>query len=243
MIPQKPVRAFDDGLDRDFYTEVQKMSFHLRTDYTARRLALYELYKMCVEVPGCVVELGIRHGATFYYIAQMMELFNPGMIPPAISNRHLYGFDTLEGFPSISESDRSPQEWKEMQVGGVSTNKELVLREFEEYKRNRSLIPERLHLIVGDAMDTLPRFVDDHPGLKISFLYFDFDLYDPTLLALELLYPLVSPGGVIIFDEYGLVEFPGETKAVDEFFKGRAVKMQTFPWACCPSMYMVKEEC
>ena len=112
MIPQGPINVFGDDFDRDFYTEVQKMSFHLRTDYTARRLALYELYKMSINVPGSVVELGTRHGATFYYFAQMMEIFNYGMRPPSICNRHLYGFDTLEGFPSISDNDHSKHEWK-----------------------------------------------------------------------------------------------------------------------------------
>jgi len=105
MIPQKPINIFGDGFDRDFYTEVQKMSFHLRTDYAARRLAIYELYKMSTHVPGSVVELGTRHGATFYYLAQMIEIFNYGMRPPSTCNRHLYGFDTLKGFPSISDNE------------------------------------------------------------------------------------------------------------------------------------------
>ena len=82
MIPQKPIDVFGDNVARDFYTEVQKMSFHLRTDYTTRRLALYELYKMSMDIPGSVVELGTRHGATFYYLAQMIEIFNYGMRPP-----------------------------------------------------------------------------------------------------------------------------------------------------------------
>lgn len=34
MIPFKPLNIFGDDINRDFYTEVQKMSFHLRTDYT-----------------------------------------------------------------------------------------------------------------------------------------------------------------------------------------------------------------
>lgn len=242
MIPEKKLDIFQDGIQRDFYTEVQKMSFHLRVDYTARRLALYELYKKTVELPGSIVELGIRHGANFYYLAQLIEMFNYGMRPPAHCNRHLYGFDTLEGFPSISEKDRSQHEWHEMKVGGVTTNKELVLKELEEFKKNRSLIPERLHLVVGDAMETVPKFVKDNPGLKISFLYFDFDLYEPTLMALKCLYPLVVPGGVIALDEYGFVDFPGETRAVDEYFSGCTdIEVKTIPWAYCPSAYVIKK--
>jgi hypothetical protein len=128
-----------------------------------------------------------------------------------------------------------------MCVGGVSTNKELVLKEFEEYKK-RSMIPERLHLVVGDATETIPQFVEEHPGLKISLLYFDFDLYEPTLAGLYYLYDLVSPGGVIVFDEYGLVDFPGETIAIDKFFKGKNIRLHTFPWAYCPSAYFIKKE-
>ena len=43
------------------------------------------------------------------------------------------------------------------------------------------------------------------------------DLYKPTKVAIETIYPLVVRGGVMIFDDYGIPDWSGETKAVDQF--------------------------
>ncbi|WP_300912358.1 hypothetical protein [Helicobacter rodentium] len=45
-------------------------------------------------------------------------------------------------------------------------------------------------------------------------------------------------GGAIVFDDYGI--FAGETKAVDEFFKDKKVKLQKFPFLHKPS-FIIKE--
>jgi hypothetical protein len=37
------------------------------------------------------------------------------------------------------------------------------------------------------------------------------------------------PGGIIIFDEYGFPDWPGETKAVDGFVKQHNVTLKTIP--------------
>ncbi|MDP3935319.1 MAG: TylF/MycF/NovP-related O-methyltransferase [Candidatus Giovannonibacteria bacterium] len=41
------------------------------------------------------------------------------------------------------------------------------------------------------------------------------------------MYPRLVKGGVFITDDYGV--FPGETKAVNDFFKNKKVKIQCFP--------------
>ena len=62
----------------------------------------------------------------------------------------------------------------------------------------------------------MPDYLNNNPQLKISLLHIDVDIYEPTTLALELLYPCLVKGGVIIFDDYGA--FAGTNKAVDNFF-------------------------
>ena len=59
---------------------------------------------------------------------------------------------------------------------------------------------------------------------KISLLHIDVDVYEPTKIILELLYDKISKKGVIIFDDYNVVQ--GETDAVNEFFKARGIKKQ-----------------
>ena len=51
---------------------------------------------------------------------------------------------------------------------------------------------------------------------------------------------MVSPGGVVAFDEYALAGY-GESDAVDEFFRGQKIGLRSFPWAKTPTAFVVKE--
>ena len=105
-----------------------------------------------------------------------------------------------------------------------------------------SFIPrfKRAELVRGDCRLTVPKYVTENPGLRISLLHLDLDLYEPTLVALKYLYPLVVPGGVVIFDEYGMVGFPGETKAIDEYFHGEHIVIEKFPFISTPGGFLIK---
>ena len=52
--------------------------------------------------------------------------------------------------------------------------------------------------------------------------------------------PLVVPGGVVVFDEYGIRPWEGESKAVDEFFEGKVVEMRKLDWSPNPGAYVIK---
>jgi hypothetical protein len=59
--------------------------------------------------------------------------------------------------------------------------------------------------------DTIPQ---DAPA-QIALLRLDTDWYESTYHELVHLYPRVSPGGVIIIDDYG--HWTGARKAVDQY--------------------------
>jgi hypothetical protein len=235
------IRDNEQHEDRDFFFEMQKYSAHLRADFVARQVAVADIYRMTLDLPGSVLELGVRNGANFYYLARLMEIFGPAARrDPACGDRHLFGFDTFAGFPEVSTQDRGLRQWKEMQKGGVGTfNRDQLFADFERFRRD-SAVGDRVHLIEGDVLETVPRFVEEETAPAIALLYLDLDLYQPTLVALEHLYPLVVPGGIVVFDEYGYAEFPGETKAVNEYFKDREIRLCRFPHAYCPSAFLVK---
>ena len=96
-----------------------------------------------------------------------------------------------------------------------------------------------IQLIKGDATRTIPEYLDRHPGFRVALLNLDFDAYDPTAVALERLYPRVVPGGVVLFDDYGIREY-GESDAVDAFFRGAPAVYQALPWALSPRAYLIK---
>jgi hypothetical protein len=91
----------------------------------------------------------------------------------------------------------------------------------------------------GDLAGSLERvrrrlhhdFVRFHPGWiperfpdvadrRFCFVHVDVDLYEPTRAALEFFHPRLSPGGVVLFDDYGFSTCPGARRAVDEFAAG-----------------------
>lgn len=61
-------------------------------------------------------------------------------------------------------------------------------------------------LVVGWFDDTLPGFLDRHPG-PVDFLHVDGDLYSSARTVLNLVGPRLRAGSVIVFDEF--FNFPG----------------------------------
>jgi len=86
----------------------------------------------------------------------------------------------------------------------------------EEVKRNMEATgypPAQISYIKGKVEDTLPA---EAPA-QIAVLRLDTDWYESTRHELVHLYPRLSPGGVLIIDDYGY--WTGARKAVDEYFR------------------------
>lgn len=228
------------GRERDFFFEMQKHSCHLRQAFFARQLGIAELYRRTVDLPGSVAEFGVRNGANFFFLARLIETFNGAQRHDGIAARHLFGFDTFSGFPSVAPQDQAETAWHDMGVGGVPTDREVFFDDLARFTAE-SPIGNRLHVVEGDVLETLPAFRARWPGIRFSLLYLDLDLYEPTRCVLEQLWDCVVPGGIVVFDEYALPEFPGETQAVDEFLAGRGQPLQTLPWCYCPTAFTVKQ--
>lgn len=215
-------------------------AYILRRDLP-RFLAHYELFKKVVDLPGCVVELGVFKGASFFMLTNLMETFCAGD-----RYRKVFGFDHFEGLKQdqFAPEDGAPDACVNKQAGGYRATADEI-RTLVAVHNADNLLPgaERCRLIEGDVMQTLPVFLEQNPGLKICYLHLDMDLYKPTRFALDLLYPLVVTGGVICFDEYGLMPWQGETRAVDEFFADFEKKpvIRKFPFHHLPHGYMIKE--
>jgi len=213
---------------------------YVRRIHLTRFLAHYELFKQVIDLPGCIVEIGVSRGISFFTWSKLMEIFCPGD-----RKRKIYGFDSFEGLQNFHKEDGKQDPSVGKTVGGYSAA--TVREEVEALVRitnqdNMVAGVERCALVIGDIKETLPRFLDDNPGFRISLLHLDVDLYEPTKLALEQLYPLVVKGGVVVFDEYGLVPWQGETNAVDEYFRtiGEKPLIRKFAFSTGPHGYFVK---
>jgi len=134
---------------------------------------------------------------------------------PFAFTREVFGFDTFEGFPEISSHDDHHA------YSGAFSNcsMDVLERCIEFYDRNRPIghIP-KVKLVRGDACETIPAFFKDNPHVLVALLYLDFDLYEPTKIALETIVPRMPKGGIIAFDQLNQLRWKGETKALLDVF-------------------------
>jgi hypothetical protein len=195
----------------------------------ARFLARYELFKTFKDVQGSIVECGVLFGGGLLSFAKLSAILEPYNF-----QRRIIGFDSFSGFPDIDPADlRGLPDRKSdhLRQHGFSADGAYddILQAIDIFDMNRFLnhFP-KVDVVRGDFSTTGPRYLEDHPHLIISCLYLDFDIYQPTRLALELFLPRVPKGGVIVFDELNEEAFPGETLAVMEMLPVSTLRVRRF---------------
>ncbi len=220
---------------------IKNIGLYIKRTKLTRLLTYYELFKPTIDLPGDIVELGVFRGESLLTFAKLLECFCMGD-----RVKKVFGFDHFKGLQNFTEQDGGDYHGVDKQKGGwCGSDYYEELRELMVLFDADRFVPmkERLSLVEGDVCETIPRFAEDNPGLRISVLHFDLDLYEPTRVGLQHFYDKVVPGGIIIFDEYAFHQFAGETAAVDEFMKERGIttRLRTFNWFSNPGAYMVKE--
>jgi len=211
----------------------------LRRVNFAKYIAQIDVFKETLNLPGCIVECGVFKGVSLLTFAKLVETLCPGD-----TLKRIVGFDTFSGFPSLNEKDGGPDEKRGKVQGGWNANDFLpFLEEIIDVAQKDSMIPrfKRIELVKGDACKTIPAYVKKNPGLRISLLHLDMDIYEPTLVALQHLYPLVVPGGIVLLDEYAMDGFPGESQAFDDYFAANRPILKKFPYISTPGGYFVKK--
>lgn len=212
---------------------------HVRRQDIARFLAKFEIFKLNLQVMGCVVECGVFAGGGLMSWAHFSSILEPYNY-----NRRILGFDTFSGFPEVHEKDFGMGSSEHLRKGGLKTSGSIA-KEIQNlvsiHDRNRPLGHiSKVEIIAGDARETIPKYLKEHPYLLISLLYLDFDLYEPTKVALECFYPFLVKGGIVAFDELNSPEFPGETVALLETIGLDRARLQRFTFDPYIS-YFVKE--
>ncbi len=190
-------------------------------------LAHYELYQSIVDLPGSVVELGVYKGTS---------LIRFGTFRNALENdfsRKIIGFDAFGTFPREGISlDADTKFIDRFETGGGDGLKRDELSAILSRKNF-----ENIELVEGNVFDTVPQYLEANPATRIALLHLDMDVKEPTVFALERLYPLVVPGGLIVFDDYSTVA--GETEAVDDFLAENGLVLEKTRFNYIPS-YVVK---
>lgn len=172
------------------------------------------------KIPGDIVECGVWRGG---------NLVIAGLLKKRLGfNRSIWAYDTFAGMTAPSSEDYKPTG----QVDATHRFNELSKSDYNEWclasldevvdNYRQRVGTDDLKTVRGPVQETL-RHPENIPE-NIAVLRLDTDFYDSTKMELEVLYPRLAEGGVLIIDDYG--EWAGARKAVDEFFEGRHVWLQ-----------------
>jgi Macrocin-O-methyltransferase (TylF) len=193
-------------------------------------LAKNEIFKQILDVHGHIVECGVFMGGGLLTWAQLSAIYEPYN-----HTRRIVGFDTFAGFPNMSELD-TPETGSELnfaKVGGLAVPgaEADIRRAVELYDTNRPIGHiERIELVKGDARQTIPAYVENNKHTVVSLLYLDFDLYEPTVAAINTFLPRMPKGAILAFDELNQKQWPGETLAVLDAVGIRNLRIKRFPF-------------
>jgi hypothetical protein len=230
-------RRYAEGMEAYFQhslgTNLDKLrsfSKYVPRQLLTKFLANHTLFQHVLPVHGHIIECGVYLGAGLMTWAQLSAIYEP-----VNHVRRIVGFDTFSGFAGVNEKDRAGDNevnayWA--QKGKLSVDAHDDIQEcISLYDMNRPIghIP-RVELVKGDAVQTIPAYLQNNQHLVVAMLYLDFDLYEPTKVALETFVPRMPKGAVIAFDELDQAHWPGETLAVLETVGLRNLRIQRFPF-------------
>ena len=201
--------------------KLENFTKYIKRQKLTRLLALYEIFKKILSVKGSIIECGVFRGFGLMAWANLSAILEPVNL-----TRRIYGFDTFEGFPSSQKEDKGKH--CELKPGCLSSDSFNELNELVKiYDSNRFLGHiNKVQLIKGEATKSIPGFIKNNQHLVVSLLFLDFDLFEPTKVAIENFYPRMPKGAIIAFDELDNPIWPGETLALLETIGISSLKIQ-----------------
>lgn len=180
-------------LDAKIFQPWKKAIFSKSASAPVVMFTLLQFLRVGLESEGDVAEFGVWQGGS----AGLLASASIGL------NKELHLFDTFDGIPIVSDKDNF---WRVGDFGRSSTSFEKVKADFSEM--------DFVKIHKGNFDATL-NDVQDH---KFCFVHVDCDVYDSVKSVTEFIYPRMSKGGVIVYDDYGDWISQGAKLAVDEFY-------------------------
>ncbi len=169
-------------------------------------------------IVGDMVECGVAAGGSSMAIA--LSLRARGDL-----SRTIWMYDTYQGMPEPGPFDvgrygsHAKRNYDKRLVDGISTWINVPLETVQKNMEMTGYPPSQIKYVVGKVEETLPH----QAPRDVSLLRCDTDWYQSTKAELEILWPRLSCGGVILFDDY--YRWQGSRKAADEYFKAHNIKI------------------
>jgi len=164
------------------------------------------------QVEGIIVEIGVYRGGSASIIAKHKK-----------TEKNFFCFDSFEGLPKENQEFDNFHKEKDFDNTDFESVK-TYLEKFDNTFVLKGFFPQENSSIIKNQ--------------KISMAHIDVDLYQCYLDCLEFIYPRMSIGGIMVFDDYKEKTCLGAKKAIDEFFKN---KRESLIWPINSQISVVKQ--
>ncbi len=218
---------------QEIYDAFNAFIFSSDTKVLGKLIARTLLADKVRNVPGDIVEIGVFKGSGLLTWLKLKKILFPN------SMKKVIGFDFFDSeslIQSLSGLDKIRME--ELFSDRNYKHKEGAKMIIEDMIQNAGFTSADYELVAGDVVKTTYDFASKRPGFKISLLYLDLDIEEPTYAALDALWSRVSRGGMVVFDEYAYHQW-SESIGVDRFFEDKKVEIKILDYPC-PTAYVIK---
>ena len=168
--------------DSDRLFQVYNEFHHVCDTARFRKLfARVKLIRMVRDLPGDIFDAGAFKGISTLQFAHLLETYQP------LSRSKVVSFDTFDTTMPGARPDEL-QNVANLMKDFDPTAYAVLLETITHQK-----LDHRVTLVRGDITETLPKYLSDNPGCRISLLHCDIDIYAPTLATLKLLGHALCP--------------------------------------------------
>ena len=210
------------------YYDSQKISKTEKNDSFNKLLRYYSLFQLAdhsikTNKNFDFVECGCFTGHSTWALSKILDDNN--------FDKKFHIFDSFEGFSELKNQDINLK-------GQLTPNK--IKKQSDVFISNKDFLEKNLSdfNFTNIYKGWIPDRFSEIKSSQFQFLHLDLSLYQPTIDALNFFYPKMIPGGIIVMNSYNMTQFPGEKKAVDEYFKN--LKLNFFHELPYGSAFLIK---
>jgi hypothetical protein len=194
----------------------------------------FEFYEKTKHLHGDIVECGVFKGSGLLSWLKILDINEPHSIKKVI------GFDFFN--PEFVNELENEIDKKTMQQV-FDRDEYLDLNDISYDGISKKIISSgfsssKFELVKGNVSKTSKEIVKDRPGFRISILYLDMDLAEPTYDALINFWGNIVSGGIVVFDEYAYHSW-SEANGADKFIKETGVELHRTNIKA-PTAYIIK---
>ncbi len=156
---------------------------------------------------GEIVELGCYLGTTSLFISRFLTMQQ--------STREYHVYDSFAGLPEKRAEDQSRAGDQFVAGELLATKKQFIL----QFKKAGVMLP-RIHKGWFSELTS-----EDIPE-NVAFAFLDGDYYESIATSLQLVWPRLIPGAIVVVDDYANEALPGAARAVDEWLRSHPAKLR-----------------